>query len=152
MAKKDEIMLPLAPSRSLPTVRVESSPTIVRPSSQLIKDERRIWEQVQQQTTLQQGQAQKTAFAMAKIGEIHHYGIVVFDQTAEAIESVRFDTKLTPNHQRYVDEFSHHTIQTCARHLSATMEIGSYSIAQIVHQSLDVPEEKRGLLQRLLSD
>ncbi len=149
MAKKKEQLLALAPVPSLPVVSTQSNLSPFRPSSKLVSDERRMLEQLHKQTTFQQGQTIKAIYGMAKIAEIHHQGTVLFDGTVESIETIREGKQRSPQHQRYIDEFSHHTIQTCAHHFSATMEVGSYTIAQIVHQSLDVPEEKRSFWQRL---
>lgn len=149
MAKREESLLNLAPVPSLPAMSAHGSLAPFEPSDQLIRTEQRIVEQVKLQTLLQNGVAIKTIYGVSKIAEVKRHGVTTFDDTVEYIETIRTEGKRGQQHQRYLDEFCHHSIQTLAHHSTATMETGAYNIAQIVHRPLEAPEEKRGFWKRL---
>ena len=118
----------------------------------LTKTEQRMALESRKQAQVIRAQAAKTALAMEKINEMHQHAADEFHATAQHLSAVRQQAAGT-DYQAQVDEFTKRDAQLAAQHTFGALEVGARKVAEEVHRSLylaDVPEEKRGLIRRLI--
>ncbi len=127
---------------------------LTSPGRDLSRDEQHICEEWNKQMMVIDAQADKTAFATTKIGEVHRHGALTFSTTLEYVLALKEEAE-GEEYQLYMAEFSKRQLQMLGRHMLGAVEVGSSHIGGEIHRSLypppepPPPPEPRSLWKRL---
>lgn len=151
-AKKDESVLGLAPLARTGNGSFPDLSSSFSAGGALTKTEQRIVTESHKQSLVIQAQTAKTVLAMDMMADMHQHGADEFYDTAQYLSTVR-QKAAGKDYQPQVDEFTHRDAQLVSQHLLGAIEVGAHKVAEEVHRSLylpDPPDEKRGVIKRLL--
>jgi len=129
---------------------------VANTSGRLTKEEREILHERDKQLLVVDAQADKSLFAMNRLGEVDQYAFLQAAETFEYALELKAEVK-GEEAQLYMTEFVKRGLQMYGRQMLGCIEVSGANIGAEVHRSLYPPEPEqkpeppqRGVLSRLL--